>query len=91
MHAHPTTALLIVEVAETSLLFDRTSKAKLYAEHLIPEYWIVNIGDRQLEVFHNPSTSDYETHKILPADESVTPLHAPKFTLPLANIFSSLQ
>ena len=91
VHAHPTTALLIVEVAETSLLFDRTSKAKLYAEHLIPEYWIVNIGGRQLEAFRNPFTSGYETHRILSADESVTPLHAPNFSLPLSNIFSSLQ
>jgi len=91
VHAHPTTALLIVEVAETSLSFDRTTKAKLYGEHLIPEYWIVNIGDRQLEVFRNPSNSGYETHEVLRADESVTPLHAPNFSLPLTALFSSLQ
>ena len=91
VQAHPTTALLIVEVAEASLPFDRTTKAKLYAEHLIPEYWIVNIGDRQLEVFRNPSTSGYETHKVLRADERVTPLHAPNFSLLLSNLFSSLQ
>ena len=91
VQAHPTTALLIVEVAETSLSFDRTDKAQLYAEHLIPEYWIVNIGDRQLEVFRNPSTSGYETHQILRPDESVTPLHAPNFSLSLASMFSSLQ
>ena len=91
VHAHPTTALLIVEVAETSLSFDRTTKAKLYGEHLIPEYWIVNIGDRQLEVFRNPSISGYETHEVLRADESVTPLHAPNFSLPLTTLFSSLQ
>ena len=91
VHAHPTTALLIVEVAETSLSFDRTIKAMLYAEHRIPEYWIVNIGDHQLEVFRNPSSSGYETHKILRADECVTPLHAPNFSLPLASLFSALQ
>ena len=91
VQAHPTTACLIVEVAGTGLSFDRTNKAKLYAEHLIPEYWIVNICDRQLEVFRNPSTSGYETHKILHADESVTPLHAPNFSLSLASMFSSLQ
>jgi Uma2 family endonuclease len=91
VHAHPTTALLIVEVAGTSLSLDRTVKALLYAEHGIPEYWIVNINDRQLEVFRNPSSSVYETHKILRADESVSPLHAPNFSLPLANLFSTLQ
>jgi len=91
VHAHPTTALLIVEVAETSLLFDRIFKAKLYAEHLIPEYWVVNIADRQLEVFRNSSTSGYATHEVLRADKSVTPLHAPNFSLLLTNLFSSLQ
>ena len=91
VQAHPTTAFLIVEVAETSLPFDRTAKAKLYAEYHIPEYWIVNIGDRQLEVFRDPSTSGYETCKVLRSDESVTPLHAPSFSLPLMDLFSSPQ
>ncbi len=90
VQAHPTTALLIVEVAETSLAFDRRNKAQLYAEHLIPEYWIVNIGDRQLEVYLNPTTSGYQTQKILHANESVTPLKAPSFSLQLAQLFSSL-
>jgi len=90
VQAHPTIALLIVEVAETSLTFDRTNKAQLYAEHLMPEYWIVNIGDRQLEVFLDPTPSGYTTQKILHAHESVTPLHAPNFSLQLTKLFSSL-
>ncbi len=87
---HPTTALLIVEVAETSLPFDRTTKAQLYAEHLIPEYWIINIPDRQIEVFRNPSQAGYETHTILGGDDIITSLHAPDFTLLLTELFSPL-
>ncbi len=88
---HPATALLVVEIAETSLLYDRSTKAQLYAEHLIPEYWIVNIPDRHVEVFRSPSKSGYEMHTILPADNTITPLHTPEFTLLLTDVFSSLR
>ncbi|MGF1523612.1 MAG: Uma2 family endonuclease [Leptolyngbyaceae cyanobacterium] len=49
--AHPTVAKLIVEVADTSLLYDREVKGSLYAKAGISEYWVLNIGDRQLEVY----------------------------------------
>ena len=91
VQSHPTTALLIVEVSETSLVFDRTHKAQLYAEYQIPEYWIVNIQDHQLEVFRHPRSSGYDQHQILHAHESVTPLHASHFMLPLQRLFSSLK
>jgi len=54
MLAHPTTALLVVEVADTSLAQDRLTKAALYAAAGIPEYWIVNLRDRQVEVLRDP-------------------------------------
>jgi len=52
--AHPTTAVLIVEVADTSLAYDCTTKASLYAKAGIPDYWILNLMDRQLEVRRDP-------------------------------------
>lgn len=52
--AHPTTALLVVEVSESSLAFDRGEKASLYANASIAEYWIMNLGDRRLEVYRDP-------------------------------------
>jgi Uma2 family endonuclease len=48
--AHPRQALLIVEVAHSSLREDRTVKARLYAESAVPEYWVVNLTNRQIEV-----------------------------------------
>ena len=53
--AHPDSALLIVEVAETTLGFARRSKGSLYARAGIAEYWIVNVGDGALEVYRNPA------------------------------------
>jgi Uma2 family endonuclease len=52
--AHPTTALLVVEVAETSLAQDRLSKVRIYAAAGVPEFWIVNLRDSCVEVFRAP-------------------------------------
>jgi len=51
---HPTSALLVVEIAEATLSFDRNTKASLYAAAGIPEYWIVNLVHRQLEMHREP-------------------------------------
>ena len=53
-HAHPTRPALIIEVAETSLRFDRIEKGSLYARAGIADYWIVNLVDRLLEVYRDP-------------------------------------
>ena len=52
--AHPARPALVVEVAESSLLFDRRRKGSLYARAGLPEYWIVNLVDRVLEVYREP-------------------------------------
>jgi Uma2 family endonuclease len=51
---HPTTALLVVEVSDTTLAHDRGSKASLYAQGGITDYWIINLVQEQVEVFRNP-------------------------------------
>ena len=51
---HPATAVLVVEVSDTTLTFDRQQKMSLYAQAGIPEYWIVNLVDRRIEVYRDP-------------------------------------
>jgi len=51
---HPSRPVLVVEVAESSLRFDRLRKGSLYARAAIPDYWIVNLIDRVLEVYRDP-------------------------------------
>ena len=46
--------VLVVEVAESSLLFDRHHKGSAYARAGLSEYWIVNLIDRRLEVYRRP-------------------------------------
>jgi Uma2 family endonuclease len=58
---HPTTAALVVEVADTSLDKDRNAKRQLYATHEIPEYWIVNLDAARVEVYRDPDPDDYNT------------------------------
>ncbi|MBM4442804.1 MAG: Uma2 family endonuclease [Candidatus Rokubacteria bacterium] len=53
--AHPQRPALVVEVADTSLAFDRERKGSLYARGGIADYWIVNVADRSLEVYREPS------------------------------------
>jgi Uma2 family endonuclease len=68
---HPTgpEIALVVEVADTSLEFDRVQKKRQYALAGIPEYWIVNLIDRQLEAFRDPSAiGDYHNRQLIDSD-----------------------
>jgi len=52
--AHPTTALLVLEVSDSSLPQDRITKARIYAGASVPEYWILNLSDDFIEVQRTP-------------------------------------
>jgi Uma2 family endonuclease len=54
-HAHPAHPPLVIEVAESSVVFDRAHKGSLYARAAIQDYWIVNLVDRVLEVYRDPA------------------------------------
>jgi len=54
---HPTKALLVVEIAETSIAQDRLTKAAIYAAASVPEYWLVNLRDDHVEVFRSPAVA----------------------------------
>lgn len=73
-HPGPGDVAIVVEVANVSLQRDRTIKKRIYAEAGIPSYWIVNLLDRRLEVYTDPSGSspnpDYgQRRDYLPTDE----------------------
>ena len=74
---HPDTAALVVEVADSTLEFDRTRKHQVYAEAGVAEYWIVNIVDRMLEVYRDPYGAAYRNSLRFSPGEVVAPLAAP--------------
>lgn len=84
--AHPETALLVVEIADTTLSFDRGAKKHLYAQARIPEYWIVNLKDRELEVFREPGDGEYRLHQRLIGSATVAPLAAPHTRLMVSDL-----
>jgi Uma2 family endonuclease len=86
VRAHPTTAILIIEVADSSLMKDRKLKASLYARAEILEYWILNLVHWYLEVYQEPKDGVYTSHTILRAGDSVSPLSRPEVSIPVASL-----
>lgn len=72
----PADVLLVVEVADTSLMTDRTKKLPLYAEAGIREAWIVNLQEQVIEVYRGPSASGY-SKRCLVREGTVAPLAFP--------------
>lgn len=78
--SHPTAAdvLLLVEIADSSLAFDRGAKLALYARHAVPEVWIVDLPGRAVEVYRGPGPDGYAERRRLTAGVA-----APTLTLAL--------
>lgn len=90
---HPTTADLIVEVSDTTLAFDTTTKAELYATAGVPEYWVIDVENRRLRVFRDPvplpgglGATAYRTDRTFGPDDTVTPLAAPSSPIRVADL-----
>lgn len=88
-----TVAVLVVEVAETSLFIDTTTKAELYATAGVPDYWVIDLEHHQLLVFRDPEplpkglgATAYRTRLTLQATESVSPLAAPAASVRVADL-----
>lgn len=65
---------LVVEVADTSLDYDRGLKAELYADAEIPDYWIVNLVDDCVEVYRDPKGGHYQSLTTYRAGDEIRPL-----------------
>lgn len=78
---------LIVEVSESTLAYDRGIKARLYAKHAIPEFWIFEPTARAVTLFRDPETSGYRTIVKLTGDETISPLQLPTVKLSLHELW----
>ena len=72
-HPGPTEIALVIEVADTSLVRDREEKAPAYAAAQLPLYWIVNLPNRQVEVYDQPTPdgSMYGRRRVYQIDDDV--------------------
>lgn len=85
-NAHPTTALLILEIAESSLAFDRGRKLKLYARNGIADYWILDLMREALEVHRQPTAGGYGDMEILTRGQRIAPLSSPGSAIVVADL-----
>jgi Uma2 family endonuclease len=65
--------VLLVEIADTTLAYDRSTKRVLYARNAVPEYWLANLVQGVLEVYRIPQGSEYLEHRILRKGEVLVP------------------
>jgi Uma2 family endonuclease len=94
---HPGRAVLIVEIAESSLAVDRAVKGSLYARARVPDYWIVNLVEHVLEVHRDPAAdaaaqygwryASVTTHR---AGEALTALAAPTSPISVVDLIPSI-
>ncbi|BAY08095.1 Uma2 family endonuclease [Calothrix sp. NIES-2098] len=77
-HPTPSEIFLIIEVADTSLKYDREVKAPLYAKSGILDYWVLDVNKRKLYVYRLPSPEGYQSESILAEDVQISPLAFPE-------------
>ena len=89
----PTSAIVIVEVAVTSLVADTTTKAELYAVAGVPDYWVIDVTNRQLHVFRDPvahpagrGANAYRTRQTFGPNDTVSPLAMPTASVLVADL-----
>jgi Uma2 family endonuclease len=83
----PEDTLLVVEVADSTLAMDLSTKADLYARAGIPDYWVLDVNQRRMIVHRSPSSGKYRSVIVYREDESVAPLAAPESAFRVAAAF----
>lgn len=90
---HPQSAVLVIEVSKTTLDYDRTHKSSLYARASIPDYWIVNLVDRCVEVYREPVEMagapfgwGYSSRTVYHSDEEIAPLEKPEVKIKVSSL-----
>ena len=86
-HPSPEDVLLVIEVADSSLAFDRNVKAPLFARCGIPEVWIVDVNGAAVEVCRDPSAEGYaRVERLAEPEESLTPELLPSLRLSVGRL-----
>ena len=85
--------MLLVEVSDTTLRYDRQRRMSLYARYAIGEFWLVNLQERVLEVYRDPapdptatSGSSYQRRTVVPAGDAIAPVAAPNRPISVADL-----
>ena len=79
--------LLVIEVSDTTVRYDRLVKGELYARYGIREFWLVNLPEAVLEVHSKPETGAYRTHLVLSGADIAVPEALPGVGIRLDALF----
>lgn len=85
-HPGPDDILLIIEVADTSLRYDREIKLPLYARHGIPEVWLIDLESRRIEAFRDPSGGMFQWSMVVDPSGRFAPVALPEVDVDLAGL-----
>ena len=82
----PDDALLVLEVADTTIRYDRGIKLRKYASAMTPEFWIANLEDDVLEVYREPAADSFKSSLIVRRSELVFLLAYPETRIPASEL-----
>ncbi len=85
-HAGPADVLLVVEVSDSSLDYDRGVKSRIYGRAGVPETWVLNLPEDCIERFTGPGPEGYGQHDILRRGEKVSPAALPDLELAVEDL-----
>jgi Uma2 family endonuclease len=85
-HPTPEEVYLLIEVADSSLNYDLNRKVKIYARANIPEYWIIDVNQRQLLIFRKPVGETYQVEQVLSTQDAISPVAFPEVVIEWANL-----
>jgi Uma2 family endonuclease len=87
-HPQPEDVLLLIEVADTTILYDRNVKIPLYARHGIPEVWLIDLQKKYVEIYRQPSSDGYRQILRPAKDERIALSLLPDATILIADLWS---
>ena len=82
---------LLIEVADTSLAYDREEKLPAYGRAGIPEVWILNLNERALEIYRKPHLTGYGSRTVLCAGDKASPSAFPDVSLEVAQLLTQAR
>lgn len=85
-HPYPADIFWLVEYSNSTLAYDLGDKQRLYSQAEIPEYWVVNLVDGEVNIFREPQPTGYQQHQIVQTG-SISPLSFPDVAIEVERLF----
>ncbi|NEO55098.1 MAG: Uma2 family endonuclease [Okeania sp. SIO3B5] len=88
-YRHPSAEeiFFLIEIYDTTLRIDRQEKALIYARANIPEYWVLDVVQRQAYIYRYPTSGGYQSETVLLDSEVIHPLNFPSVSLSFIEMF----